>query len=56
MDEYEKTIETDKRIVRSGTGYVIRITKEMALMGLNAGDTVHVSISVAEKKEGEPST
>lgn len=44
MTDYEETMEADKRICACGTGYVVRVTREVALMGLNPGDIVHITL------------
>lgn len=49
-DGYMECLESDKKIVPCGTGYVVRITREMAMMGLNPGDVVHVKLT---KVKGE---
>lgn len=53
MMGYENTIQTEKKIVACGSGYVIRITREIALMGLNPGDVIQVTLTKQNKGEDE---
>lgn len=55
MSDYADEMESDKKIVPCGTGYVVRITREIALMGLNPGDVVHVKLTKVkgEDKNGD---
>lgn len=50
---YEDEIEGDKKIVACGSGYVVRVTREIALMGLNPGDMVRVRLTKIPKEEQE---
>lgn len=50
-DGYQDSMETEKRIVACGSGYVVRVTREIALMGLNPGDTVRVTLTRIEGEE-----
>lgn len=52
-DGYMECLESDKKIVPCGTGYVVRITREMAMMGLNPGDMVRVKLTRIPKEEQE---
>jgi len=53
MSDYADRMESDKKIVPCGTGYVVRITREIALMGLNPGDMVRVRLTRIPKEEQE---
>lgn len=53
MSDYADEMESDKKIVPCGTGYVVRITREMAMMGLDPGDIVHVRLTRILKEEQE---
>lgn len=52
-DGYMECLESDKKIVSCGTGYVVRITREMAMMGLNPGDMIRVRLTKISKEEQE---
>lgn len=53
MSDYADEMESDKKIVPCGTGYVVRITREIALMGLNPGDMVRVRLTKIPNEEQE---
>lgn len=53
MSDYADEMESDKKIVPCGTGYVVRITREMAMMGLNPGDMVRVRLTKIHEEEQE---
>lgn len=53
MNDYADEMESDKKIVPCGTGYVVRITREMAMMGLDPGDMVRVRLTRIPKEEQE---
>lgn len=38
------TIEVDKEITVSGNSLVVKVTKELRIMGLDAGDKVRVTL------------
>lgn len=53
MNDYADEMESDKKVVPCGTGFVVRITREMAMMGLDPGDMVHVKLTRIPKEEQE---
>lgn len=53
MSDYADEMESDKKIVPCGTGYVVRITREMAMMGLDPGDMIRVRLTKIPKEEQE---
>lgn len=51
MIEYPtQSVQAEKRIGVSGNGYIVRVTQEAAVLGLNPGDMVLVQLTVIKRE------